>query len=218
MKRCGARRRLFGALLGFACVLAGSQAEGRPRHHRFLRGCCGYAPDADPFDTDVPPPFVPEEAPSFVVPPGFGPESEPPFVPDASPRPGPAPYPQGFVLDVPIKPEESDRNRDRPSTQLTSYRQVADTLAACWRPPAEFGDRPWRQVTLRVSFKRDGTINGMPRIPYTDEGLTPEARSDLRTSLMAALNACLPLPLSPSLGSAVAGQIFALRFIEQDQD
>ena len=39
-----------------------------------------------------------------------------------------------------------------------------------------------------------------------------------RDALMAALNACVPLSLSPSLGSAVAGQIFALRFIEQDQN
>lgn len=218
MTRRGGRTRLIGVTLGVACLLFGTQAEGRVRHHRFPRRCCGYTPSGDPFDTNIPPPIVPEQAPSFVVPPGFGPESEPPFVPDASPRLGPAPFPQGFVLDVPIKPDEREGNGGKNPGQLTRYRQIADALAACWHPPAEFDDHRWNQVTLRVSFKRDGTVNGLPRIPYTDEGLTTEARSDLRTSLIAALNACVPLSLSPSLGSAIAGQIFALRFTEQDQD
>jgi hypothetical protein len=122
------------------------------------------------------------------------------------------------VLDVPTPTGQDDRPPENRVGQLARYRQVADTLAQCWRPPAEFDGRPWGQVTLRVSFKRDGTVNGMPLIPHVPEGLTQAARSDLRQSLMTALRRCTPLNLSPSLGGAIAGQIFALRFIEQEPE
>ena len=206
------------ALLLVASLSAIRSADARPRHRPILYGCCGYAPNADPFDTDVPPPVPRDEPRGFGVPPVFRPDLEPQVVPEASPRPGPAPYPQGFAIDVPVVPGRDRRADAAPHGRLTRYREVADALAACWAPPAQFDDHPWNQVTLRVSFKRDGTVNGLPRVPYVDEGLTGTARSGLTQSLMGALKRCTPLPLSATLGAAIAGQIFALRFIEQDQD
>ena len=211
--------RVVGCAAAFlALAAAAAPAQGAPRL-RHCHHCRGFPIDVDPFGVAIPrEPFYEDRPPSFVVPPGFGPESEPPFVPDSSPSPGPAPYPQGFSLDVPVKPGDNDATGQRPLEAFNRYRQVADALAQCWNPPAEFDDRPWRQVTLRVSFRRDGSINGVPRIPYVDGGLTEAARSGLRQSLMDALQRCSPLPLSQSLGGAIAGQVFALRFIEQDQD
>lgn len=171
-----------------------------------------------PYGLDVTPPVFPMPPPPEGMPPVFDPDAAPPFVPGRSPSPGPAPFPQGFVLDVPIAPDRRDDTDETAKPTLTRYREVADALARCWNPPATFDGKPWRQTTLRVSFRRDGTINGAPRIPYADQGLTAKARSDLTASLEAALRRCVPLPFSPSLGAAVAGQIFALRFIEQDQD
>lgn len=207
--------------LGAAAMLslmaaASQQAQSTPRH-RHCYHCRGWPMEVNPFGIFIArEPFYPEQ-PSLLPPPGFEPESEPPFVPEASPAPGPAPYPQGFALDVPIKPGDAD-NSGKPLQPLTRYRDVANALASCWNPPAHFGDRLWRQATLRVSFKRDGNVNGSPRIPYVDQGLTGDARSDLTQSLMGALQRCTPLPFSPGLGAAIAGQVFALRFIEQDQD
>ncbi len=122
------------------------------------------------------------------------------------------------MLDVPIAPDRHDDENAGTAPTLNRYRDVADTLARCWNPPAELEGKRWEQATLRVSFKRDGSINGMPLVPYVGGDLTADARSGLTRSLMAALRGCVPLKFSSSLGAAVAGQIFALRFIEQDQD
>ena len=199
-----------GLILLLALLAPSHETAARPRH---CHGCRGFPIEVDPFGVVIPrEPFL-QEPPSGLSP-DYGPEYEPPLVPEPSPSPGPAPFPQGFSLDVPVKPSATDLAKPQ---QLNRYRQVADAIAQCWNPPARFADQPWRQITLRVSFKRDGTVNGMPRIPYVDEGLTGTARSDLTQSLLGALRRCTPLPFSPGLGGAIAGQVFALRFIEQDQ-
>ena len=193
---------------------AGAEPGVHHRHH--VRR--GFPVFVNPFGVHIPREPFESNPPPLGIPPDLGPDYEPPYVPEPSPAPGPAPYPQGFALDVPIKPGSQGETGQLPTRPLNRYREVADALAQCWNPPADFDDHPWSQVTLRVSFKRDGSINGTPRIPYAAEGLTETARSDLTRSLTSALQRCTPLPLSPSLGGAIAGQVFALRFIEQDQN
>jgi hypothetical protein len=163
-------------------------------------------------------PFIPDLPPPSGYPPIFNfPEENGPLSVEPTPRPDtvPYPYPQGFVLDVPTATSDGGAPPPAPAGKLNRYREVADALGRCWRPPPTFAGQRWTTVTLRVSFKRDGTINGLPRIPYADPGLTADARSDLNRSLIAALQRCTPLNVTPGLGSAIAGQIFALRFIEQ---
>lgn len=201
-----------------ACVLLPSLFSGQVdarSHYRVCHGCRRpVLLDPDAFEG----PTGPFKDGPFGNPPDVGSDLEPPMVPEPSPAPGPLRYPQGFALDVPVHPraDGSASGAIEPTRPLRRYREVADALAGCWNPPAMFGDTRWNEATLRVSFKRDGSINGLPRIPHTDEGLTATARSDLTQSLEAALRACTPLPLSSGLGAAIAGQIFALRFIEQD--
>lgn len=116
--------------------------------------------------------------------------------------------PHGFALTVPMG---AGLKPDAPAT-VTRFVDVGHALGACWVPPA---DETWSAVTLRVSFKRDGSVNGLPRVPFVDAADT-EQKSELAQSVLAALKTCTPLPFSPSLGSAVAGEIFAIRFVNQD--
>ena len=116
--------------------------------------------------------------------------------------------PHGFALTVPMG---SGQKPDVPPT-ITRFVDVGDALGVCWVPPA---DETWSSVTLRVSFRRDGSVNGMPRVPFVDAA-DAEQKSALAQSVLAALKTCTPLPFSPSLGSAVAGEIFAIRFVNQD--
>lgn len=204
------------AVLAAALPVPDSSAGARPRfwhcHH-----CRGGPPSLGPYDDGFFPPFIYEEPPPSGYPPILNdPEDEPPLVVEPSPRPQNLPYTEGFVLDVSTPTVDDDLPPQKLTTVLNRYRQVADTLAQCWSPPVTFDDRRWEQVTLRVSFRRDGTINGLPRIPHAAEGLTQAARSDLTQSLTSALRRCTPLTFSPALGAAVAGQIFAIRFIQQD--
>lgn len=132
---------------------------------------------------------------------------------DRLPPPVDPPYPQGFVLTVQVPPDGSaSGGGERP---LSRYPQIAETLGRCWDPSAVVGDRHWGAITLRVSFKRDGSVNGVPRITYVDRLADKSVDADLRRSLLSALAHCAPLPFSGSLGGAVAGQIFTIRFVQK---
>ena len=85
--------------------------------------------------------------------------------------------------------------------------QVGPSIAACWRAPHQ-GD----QITVQLSFKRDGSIFGKPRINYlkpTDSSGTQA----LTESIYRALEACLPLQFTPQLAANIAGQVLVIRFI-----
>ncbi|HEX4766415.1 MAG TPA: hypothetical protein VH414_09075 [Lichenihabitans sp.] len=153
--------------------------------------------------------FPPPREPKLFFPP---PETEIPPPVEATPPPGeepvePGPLPHGFVLTEAV----SGGGRPTVPSTLTRFRDVGSALAACWTPPASLA---WGSITLRVAFTRDGDVYGLPRIPYVDAP-TGDARAELTRSLSAALKSCTPLPLSHRLGAAVAGEIFAIRFVNQ---
>lgn len=97
--------------------------------------------------------------------------------------------------------------------EIARFRDVATALAACWASERVVG---WTSLTVRVAFKRDGTVFGTPRVPFVDAA-DPSRKGELARSLLDALGRCTPLPFTPSLGAAVAGEIFAIRFINQDR-
>ena len=126
----------------------------------------------------------------------------------------PLPYPQGFALTV-LVPPGPRAQAVAARLPLDRYGQVADALARCWDPSAAVGDKHWGAVTVRVSFKRDGSVNGVPRITYVDPLVDRSATADLRASLLSALSRCAPLPFTASLGGAIAGQVFTIRFVQK---
>jgi hypothetical protein len=96
--------------------------------------------------------------------------------------------------------------------QLNRVRDIATNLAACWRPPHEDD-----QVTVRISFTRDGAVIGEPRIAYVRSGGKPADDGALADSMMEAIRDCTPLHFSTRLGSAIAGRVLAIRFIGPSQ-
>ena len=130
-----------------------------------------------------------------------------------TPPPENSPYPQGFALTVQVPPAVANMPMSLPA-RLDRYPQVADALSRCW-DPTFVGDHHWGAITVRVSFKSDGTVNGEPRITYVDHLADRSIEAGLRHSLLASLAQCTPLPFSASLGRAVAGQIFTIRFVQR---
>ena len=100
-----------------------------------------------------------------------------------------------------------------PASRIETLSDIAPALGKCWTPPAMDGVG---QITVLLSFRRDGSIIGLPRITYT-RAVDPEDKRALKESLLAALAACGPLPVSPSLGAAIAGRPFAIRFFVVDK-
>ncbi len=85
--------------------------------------------------------------------------------------------------------------------------EVGPSIAACWRAPHQ-GD----QVTVQLSFKRDGSIFGKPRVNYVKPTNNSSAEA-IAESIFKALDACLPLQFTPRLAANIAGQVFVIRFV-----
>ena len=87
-------------------------------------------------------------------------------------------------------------------------RDIVRSIARCWHPPHE-GD----EITLRMSFRRDGSIFGKPRITYMKADGGADGEAALATSIYDAIAICSPLRFTPSLGAAIAGRTFLIRFV-----
>ncbi|PAY06618.1 MULTISPECIES: hypothetical protein [Bradyrhizobium] len=95
--------------------------------------------------------------------------------------------------------------------QLNSIRDVVLAIHRCWRPPPPDKAGPI-DITVIVSFNREGAILGHPRISYESQEATDNDRIAYRVAVMEALQRCTPMPFSESLGGAVAGRPFAIPF------
>lgn len=97
-------------------------------------------------------------------------------------------------------------------TQIGNLQELYATLKQCWRPPALPAGDPGRQITVLVSFKRNGEILGKPRITFESTTAGWDAGLAYRVAVMETLQRCTPLPFTAAMGGAVAGRPFTLRF------
>jgi hypothetical protein len=97
--------------------------------------------------------------------------------------------------------------------QVNSVNTIADAFArlrTCWRPPSDAN--PGIDITVIVSFNRDGNIIGHPRITYESEHATDNDRLKYRFAVMEALQRCTPMPFTGGMAGAIAGRPFAVQF------
>jgi hypothetical protein len=96
--------------------------------------------------------------------------------------------------------------------QLNTMKDMGTALQACWIPPPIEQARPGMQITVMMSFKRDGALLGQPRITFESAGATDDERLAYRLAVAAMLKRCTPLRFTEALGNAVAGRPFTMRF------
>jgi len=95
--------------------------------------------------------------------------------------------------------------------RLDTIRDVVASLHRCWKPPPLSSANPI-DITVIVSFNREGAILGHPRITYESEQATNNDRVQYRIAVMETLQRCTPLPFTQGLGGAIAGRPFAIPF------
>src|SRR6478609_3141064 len=95
--------------------------------------------------------------------------------------------------------------------QLDTIKDVVVRLHSCWKPPPLSQANPI-DITVIVSFNREGAILGHPRITYESEQASDHDRLQYRIAVMETLQRCTPLPFTEGLGGAVAGRPFAVPF------
>ena len=95
--------------------------------------------------------------------------------------------------------------------RLNTIRDVFAKLHSCWTPPPRSRANPI-DITVVVSFNREGAILGRPKITHESEQASDNDRLIYRVAVMEALQRCTPLPLTEALGGAIAGRVFAIPF------
>ena len=96
--------------------------------------------------------------------------------------------------------------------QLDTIRDVIVRLHRCWKPPPADRAHSGIDITVIVSFNRNGDILGHPRITYESAHATDDDRIAYRVAVMEALQRCTPLPFTEGMAGAVAGHPFAVQF------
>src|SRR5258707_11925511 len=88
---------------------------------------------------------------------------------------------------------------------LKNTAEVAAALLACWKPPA---GSEGSFVTMRFSFRRDGSIFGHPRPSQIDVIGDEKARRRFIDAAADAVEQCAPLEFSPDFASGIGGKVF----------
>jgi hypothetical protein len=118
-------------------------------------------------------------------------------------------------LHLNVQSQSSGGNAARaPTRALNTIDEVFAALRACWIPPPLDRARPGMEISVRLSFNRAGAILGEPRFTFLTRGVSPEVRATYQRAVVATLNRCTPLRLTPQLGGALAGRPFRMRFID----
>jgi hypothetical protein len=95
--------------------------------------------------------------------------------------------------------------------RLNTIKDVFAKLHSCWKPPPRSRANPI-DITVVVSFNREGAISGRPKITHESEHASDNDRLIYRVAVMEALQRCTPLPFTEALGGAIAGRPLAIPF------
>ena len=103
----------------------------------------------------------------------------------------------------------------KPQAPLNSLKDIGAALQACWVPPPLDQSRPGMQITVLMSFRRNGELFGQPRITFESAGASDDERLAYRIAVAQMLQRCAPLPFTEALGNAMAGRPFRMRLIDE---
>ena len=96
------------------------------------------------------------------------------------------------------------------SAPVDTLKELFTRLGSCWQRPSHAN--PAIDITVLVSFNRNGDILGHPRITFESEQATDNDRLTYRIAVMDALQRCTPIPFTAGMAGAIAGRPIAIRF------
>ena len=101
-----------------------------------------------------------------------------------------------------------------PQTPVNTLSELMAALRACWVPPPLDQSRAGMQITVQVSFRRNGELLGQPRITFESAGASDDERLAYRIAVAKMLKRCTPVPVTEALGNALAGRPLTIRFVD----
>ena len=122
---------------------------------------------------------------------------------------------QTLILGIAIAAVATPAAAQKPQAPLNTLKDIGAALQACWVPPPMDQSRPGMQITVLMSFRRNGELFGQPRITFESAGASDDERLAYRTAVAQMLQRCAPLPFTEALGNAMAGRPFRMRLIDE---
>ena len=101
-----------------------------------------------------------------------------------------------------------------PQRQINTLNELGAALRACWVPPPLDQARVGMQVTVQMTFRRNGELFGKPRITFESASASDDERLVYRFAVAEMLKRCAFLPFTDALGNAVAGRPFTMRLVD----
>jgi hypothetical protein len=96
---------------------------------------------------------------------------------------------------------------------LNTIKDVQNAIKRCWVWPPLRDIGQGMNITVLLSFKRNGEIFG-GRITYQTPNVSDDLKAVYYRALAAMIRRCSPLLFSDSLGAAIAGRLFTFQFID----
>src|SRR5262245_43552100 len=103
---------------------------------------------------------------------------------------------------------------ENPCAPINTLNELEAALLACWVPPPIAQSRPGMQITVLMSFKRNGELFGQPRITFQSSDASDVERESYQTAVAETLKRCASLPFTEAFGSRMAGQPLTMRFVD----
>jgi hypothetical protein len=101
-----------------------------------------------------------------------------------------------------------------PSAPINTLNELEAALLNCWQPPPIAQSRPGMQITVLMSFKRNGELFEQPRITFQSRDASDAERASYHTAVAETLKRCASLPFTDALGNALAGAPLTMRFVD----
>src|SRR5437016_8750429 len=92
-----------------------------------------------------------------------------------------------------------------PQAPINTLTDLEAALMACWVPPPMEQSRLGMQITVLMSFKRNGELFGQPRIAFQSREASETERSPYRIAVAQMLERCASLRFTGSVGKAMTG-------------
>ena len=126
-----------------------------------------------------------------------------------------AAHAQGVGAILSIEIGRSNPQPVRPSAPVNNLQELMAAFVGCWSPPSLDQGRQPLDLTFQVSFKRSGELFGKPRAIQFARPITAEERERYYTAVAEAVERCSQMPLTESMGGAVAGRPFRVNFLDR---
>jgi hypothetical protein len=95
--------------------------------------------------------------------------------------------------------------------QVNTIKEMFERINRCWLPPPPSVANPI-DITVMMSFNRNGQLLGKPRITFESAEASDNDRLQYRLAVIAALQRCTPMPFTEGMAGASAGRLFTIRF------